>query len=204
MKWTAKTYEYFRGKKSRDSIKSSSVSANGAGGGGRVRWLMRNSSGIQAMSGMHLATSRLLRPHNAFQSPPFCAVPIEPPSTAAILSFPRQAQTTLPSAVSSAAAACPYIPTQYSPPSLPQLSSEVPLPTVTPLACQTTPLSCPAALWLVFNPMSSHSSPSPTRTLFTSIPPGSPASFPQPLTKPPSSSQPPRNDFYPPAPSANS
>lgn len=66
------------------------------------------------------------------------------------------------------------------------------------------PPSCPAALWLAFNPMSSYSSPSPTGTLFTSIPPSSPASFPQPLTKPPSSSQPPRDDFYPPPPSANS
>lgn len=130
--------------------------------------------------------------------PPFCTTPTEPPGTAAILSFPRQAQTILLSAVSSAASACPYIPTQYSPPSLPHFSSEVPLPTVTLTACQTPPELPSSPFGLTFNPMASYSSPSPTGTLFTSIPPSSPAIFPQHRTEPPSSSQPPRDGFYPP------
>lgn len=57
MKWTAKTHEYFRRKSQGtplNPLQSLQMER------GRVHWLMRDFSGIQAMSGMHPAVSRLL------------------------------------------------------------------------------------------------------------------------------------------------
>lgn len=57
MKWTAKTYEYFR-RKSQGTPLNPLQSLQMELGGGAL--LNENSSGIQAMPGMHPAASRLV------------------------------------------------------------------------------------------------------------------------------------------------